>query len=75
MSSLTDQDLKKYSTKMDDINKKIKIAEDLIFVDDGSKKNIRPELNGYSLNYLMNKLEKLYKIQDDIYIKIENKLT
>jgi hypothetical protein len=75
MSSLTDQDLKKYSTKMDDINKKIKIAEDLIFVEDGSKNIIRPELNGYSLNYLINKLEKLYKIQDDIYIKIENKLT
>jgi hypothetical protein len=75
MSSLTDQDLKKYSTKMDDINKKIKIAEDLIFVEDGSKNIIRPELNAYSLNYLINKLEKLYKIQDDIYIKIENKLT
>lgn len=73
MSSQNDKDLKKYLKKLDDINRKIKIAEDLIFIDDYTgeilKTIIRPELTLHSYNYLLKKLDILYKIKNDLEIK------
>lgn len=70
MSSLSDKDLNKYSKQLDDINKKIIIAEDLIFIENEQEKIIKPGLNNHTLSYLMNKLEKLYNIRDDIKEKL-----
>ena len=70
MSSLSTKDFNKYTKKLDNINGKIKIAENLIY-EDTNQKILRPGLNEYTFNYLMSKLQPLYNIRNDI----SNKLT